>query len=391
MDGDNNTTWIKRKTGLTKKELLINSIEQRYVDKIPMMYRADPIINEKMIEHFGLGSIEDGWEKLIDRLGADNFSDGETLGSFTNYFPKYIGPGIDTVYEINHFFVWGIKPVKIDAGGTTDIVFNKNPPLYDLGNISDISNYKFPEIGWFDFDIYKVITEAKFQDFGQQEEIKAGDLKRSDEYFLNTTCMNNIFMTSVFMRGLDRMLEDLVSNKKYAHKLIGNIGEFILEFCSKNLAAIGNVIDLYGIWDDFAMQDGLMISADTWREFYKPWNKKLIELVKKYDLYVCFHICGSCVDIIGDLIEIGVDILDPVQVSARNMEIGSLKKLFGDDICFHGGIDAQRLIPLGKPDDIRKEVDRVKRLFGHDGGIILGPSHYLTADTPLENIIAIYK
>ncbi len=380
-----------RRQKLTKKELLINSIEHRHVDKIPVMYRADPSINKKMIDHFGLGSIEDGWEKLIDRLGADNFSDGETLGSFTNYFPKYIGPAIDTIYEINHFFVWGIKPVEIEVGGTTDIAYNKNPPLYDLGNTGDLSNFKFPETGWFDFDTYKMITEALFQDFDEQEEIKAVDIKRSDKYFLNTTCLNNIFMTSIFMRGLERMLEDLVSNKKYAHKLIGNIGEFILEFCSKNLDAIGSVIDLYGIWDDFAMQDGLMISPDTWREFYKPWNKKLIEIAKKHGLYVCFHVCGSCVDIIPDLIEIGVDVLDPVQVSARNMEIDRLKRSFGKDICFHGGIDAQRLILSGKPEDIRKEVDRIKRLFGQDGGIILGPSHYITADTPIENILAIYK
>ena len=85
-----------------------------------------------------------------------------------------------------------------------------------------------------------------------------------------------------------------------------------------------------------------------------------------------------------------VDILDPVQVSAKNMKIDRLKKLFGKDICFHGGIDAQKLIPLDRPDYIRKEIKRVKKLFGYEKGIILGPSHYITVDTPIENIIAIY-
>ena len=203
--------------------------------------------------------------------------------------------------------------------------------------------------------------------------------------------MNSLYMTSIFIRGINKMLIDLISNKKYSEILIGNIGEFMLEFCNKNLASIGNAIDLYGIWDDFATQDGLMISADIWRRFYKPWDKKIIEVAKKYNLYVSFHICGNCTDIIPDLIEMGVDILDPVQVSARNMEIDRLKKLFGRDICFHGGIDAQRLIPLGNPDDIQKEVKRVKELFDFEGGIILGPSHYITADTPVENIIAIYR
>lgn len=372
------------------KELLINTIEHKSVGKAPTMYRADPSVNKELIDYFHLNSIEDDWEKLVCKLGADNFSDGETLGAFTSYFPKYIGLDFNTVFEQNHFFIWGIKPIEVKIAGTTDIVFHKNPPLYSLDDISDVLNYNYPKLEWFDFEIYKIATDAIYQDLDEQKEIKAKDLKKSDKYFLNTYCMNSIFMTSIFMRGVDKMMMDLVSNKKYAEILIGNIGEFMLEFCKKNLASIGSVLDLYGIWDDFATQDGLMISADIWRKFYKPWHKKIIEVAKKYDLYICFHICGNCTDVIPDLIEMGVDILDPVQVSAKNMEIDRLKKLFGKDICFHGGIDAQKLIPLGKPDDIRKEVKRVNRLFGYEGGIILGPSHYITVDTPVENIIAIY-
>jgi len=134
------------------------------------------------------------------------------------------------------------------------------------------------------------------------------------------------------MRGMDKMLMDLISNKKYAEMLINNIDEFMLEFCKKNLESIGKYIDLYGIWDDFAMQDGLMISPNIWRKFYKPWYKKIIEVAKKYDLFICFYICGNCTDVIPDLIEMGVDILDPVQTSAKNMEVSNLKKLFGKDI-----------------------------------------------------------
>ena len=376
---------------MSVKELLVNAIKHKFVEKIPTMYRADPSINEKLIDYFHLNSIEDDWEKFIYKLGADNFSDGETLGAFTSYFPKYIGPDFNTVFEQNHFFIWGIKPIEVKVAGTTDIVFHRNPPLYNFDDVSDILNYNYPKLEWFDFSTYKVATDVLYQGLDEQKEIKAKDLKKSDEYFLNTYCMNSIFITSIFIRGVDKMMMDLVSNKKYAEILIGNIGEFMVEFCNKNLASIGSVIDLYGIWDDFATQDGLMISADIWRKFYKPWDKRIIEVAKKYNLYVCFHICGNCTDIIPDLIEMDVDILDPVQVSAKNMEIDRLKKLFGKDICFHGGIDAQKLIPLGRPDDIREEVARVKKLFGYEGGIILGPSHYITPDTPIENILAIYK
>ena len=376
---------------MTIKKSLINAKEHKFVDRVPAMYRADPSVNKKLIDYFNLNSVEDDWEKLIYKLGADNFSDGETLGAFTSYFPKYIGSDINTIFEQNHFFIWGIKPVEVEVRKTTYIVFHKNPPLYNLDNVSDVLEYNYPKLEWFDFDTYKIATDAIYQNLDEQKEVKAKDLKKSDRYFLCTYCMNGIFMTSIFIRGIDKMMMNLVSNKKYAETLINNIGEFMLEFCNKNLESIGKYIDLYRIWDDFAMQDGLMISSDIWRKYYKPWDRKIIEVAKKYNLFVCFHICGNCTDIIPDLIEMGVDILDPVQVSAKNMEIGNLKKLFGKDICFHGGLDAQRLIPLGEPEDVKKEVVRVKRLFGNEGGIILGPSHYITADTPIENILAIYR
>jgi uroporphyrinogen decarboxylase len=376
---------------MTTKELLINAINHRNVPYVPLMYRADPIINKRLLSFFGLKDLEEDWEVLIQKLGADNFSDGETLGAFTSYIPKYKGPTFNAVYEINHFFIWGIKPVLVEVSNTTDIVFHKNPPLYNLDNISDVLNYQYPKVEWFDFNTYKVASDAIYQDFNDQKEIDAKEIKKSQRLFQNTYTMNSIFMTSLFIRGIENMMVDLICNKKYAEILIGNIGEFYLEFCRKNLSMIGNSIDLYGIWDDFATQNDLMISAEIWRKFYKPWHKKIIEIAKGYNIFVCFHICGNCSEVIPDLIDMGVDILDPVQTSAKNMEIDRLKSNYGKDICFHGGLDAQKLIPFGEPEQIQEEMIRIKRLFGHDGGIILGPSHYITADTTVENILAIYR
>ena len=138
--------------------------------------------------------------------------------------------------------------------------------------------------------------------------------------------------------------------------LLDKIGEFMVRFNKKNLSCLGKYIDLYGIWDDFADQNSLMISPDLWRKYFKKWYKLLIDEAKKYDLLVCFHVCGSCVEIIPDLIELGVDILDPVQVSAKNMDLKNIKKNFGKDICFHGGIDAKKFLPFAKPIEVRTEV-----------------------------------
>ena len=371
---------------------MIDSINHKNIDIIPKMYRGEPPVNNKLLKYFNLSNLEEDWDKLIELLGADNFSDGETLGAFTTYFPKYIGPDFGTIFEPCYFNIWGIKPVEIYAGGNRDVVFSKNPPLYNFDSLADIKNYNYPKLEWFDFSTYKVNSEAiAYKSADEQKEISLTDFRQSDRYFLNANCINYIFMISIFMRGIDKMLMDLITSKKYAEILIGNIGEFCLEFCKKNLESIGKFIDVYGIWDDFAMQDDLMIPPDIWRRFYKPWHQKLIEVAKKNNLFVCFHVCGNCTDIIPDLIEMGVDILDPVQVSAKNMEISKLKKQFGKDICFHGGIDVQKFLPFATTDEVRSEVKRIKKLFDGEGGIILGPSHYITADTPIENILAIYK
>jgi len=361
-------------------------------DKIPTMYRGEPSVNQKLIEYFSLGKLEDDWSRLVECLGADNYSDGETLGGFTTYFPDYIGPDFKSIFEVNRFDVWGIKPFEIYTGDERNIVFSKNPPLYSKDEITDLQKYEYPRIEWFDFSLYRNNTEQiLYGSFKDQEAVKLSDLKKSDEYFLNTSCMNSIFMVSTYLRGMDKMFMDLLLNKKYAETLLGNIGQFMVEFNRVNLKNIGNKIDLYGIWDDFADQESLMISPEIWRKYYKSWYAQLIAEAKKYNLLVCFHICGSCIEIIPDLIEMGVDILDPVQVSAKNMELENLKKKFGKDICFHGGIDAQKFLPFAKPEDIKDEVKKIKEMFMGDGGIILGPSHYLTTDIPIKNILAIYK
>ena len=374
------------------KKLLLDSIAHKGSYKIPTMYRGEPSVNQKLVKYFNLNRLEDDWGRLIELLGADNYSDGETLGGFTTYFPDYIGPDFKTIFEVNRFDVWGIKPVEIYSGNARNIVFSKNPPLYDVEDINALRKYSYPKLGWFDFSAYRNNTEQiAYESYKNQERIKINDFKSSDDYFLNTSCMNSIFMVSTYLRGMEKMLMDLIINQEYAENLMNHIGEFMVQFNERNLKSIGKFIDLYGIWDDFADQESLMISPDLWRKYFKPWYRRFIDEAKKHNLLVCFHVCGSCIEIIPDLIEMGVDILDPVQVSAKGMDLENLKNKFGKNICFHGGLDSQKFLPFAKPQAIISEVRRIKERFMGDGGIILGPSHYLTPDIPIENILAIYK
>ena len=367
------------------KEFISRSLNNESLERMPIFYRGDLIINEMLLKYYGLKNIETDYMQLTKELGADFYTGGVTLSDFHTYAPKYIGPVNGKYNDPNFFFTFGINSKATEyLGKRAFISYFDDPPLYDLDKIEDLKKYNFPKADWYDFSLYKnILSESDYVPFNE--------IKRLEEFFLGTLLYSSIFMISSYMRDMAKLLMDLVSNKQYAEFLIDTIGEICLEVSRQNLKKIGNVIEIYGMWDDVAMQTGLIMDPDTWRKFYKPWYKKIIEEAKKYNLIVMFHCCGSCVDIIPDFIEIGVDILDPIQTSANKMDLKSLKKSFGKNICFHGGLDIQQLLVHGKTEDIKSEVRNINELFKEDGGILLGPSHYITFDTPIENILAIYK
>jgi uroporphyrinogen decarboxylase len=367
------------------KKFILDSLNHESLDHVPLFYRGDLIINDVLIQRFGLHNIETDFQLLVDKLGADFYTGGVTLSDFYTYAPKYIGTDYGTYQDPNFFFTFGINSKVIERDGKREAIsYFDAPRLKEKDEISDIKEYHFPDKSWFDFHYYKnILSDTGYVHF---EEIK-----KLDNYFLGTLLYSSIFMISSYLRGMSSLLADLAYHKKYAAYLIDTIGEICLDVSKKNLSSIGEKIEIYGMWDDFAMQTGLMMHPDTWRSYYKPWYGKIIEEAKKYGLTVMFHCCGSCYEIIPDLIEIGVDILDPVQTSAKDMELSRLKKEFGKDICFHGGLDIQQLLIHGTPEDVISEVRRINDLFCDDGGLLYGPSHYITSDAPIDNVLAIYK
>jgi uroporphyrinogen decarboxylase len=367
------------------KRFISAALDHEPLERIPLFYRGDLIINEVLLKEFGLGDIDRDFPALTSNLGADFYTGGVTLSDFHTYAPKYIGPDYGNYNDPNFFFTFGINSKVIEHGGKRDFIsYFDEPRLKDKHDISDIRDYAFPDTGWFDFSFYRnILSDGDF--------LKVEDIREETEYFTGTLLYSSIFMISAYLREMASLLEDLAFNQRYAAYLIDTVGQVCLDVSKSNLAAIGEKIEIYGMWDDFAMQTGLMMDPHIWRKFYKPWYAKIIAEAKRYGLLTMFHCCGSCCEVIADLIEIGVDILDPVQTSARDMDLKKLKKEFGRDICFHGGLDIQQLLTRSDTDTIATEVRRVNRLFCEDGGILFGPSHYITSDTPLENIFAVYK
>jgi uroporphyrinogen decarboxylase len=146
-------------------------------------------------------------------------------------------------------------------------------------------------------------------------------------------------------------------------------------------------VDAVFFGDDWGIQERLMINPKLWRELFKPWYKKFFEITHAEGLHVWFHSCGNVLDLVEDLIECQVDLLNPLQPQA--MDLNNLAQKFRGRLSFHGGIDCQRTLPQGTPEAVRREVQERSRLLSTTvGGYVGGPSTTIMPETPLENIIA---
>lgn len=153
---------------------------------------------------------------------------------------------------------------------------------------------------------------------------------------------------------------------------------------------VGNAIDILSFEDDYATQDSLYISAEMFRRFYKPAFAAVFAHAKKHGYRVQYHCCGAAAELIPDFIEMGAEMLDPIQTSARGMDLATLAARFKGKICFHGGMDTQRLLPFGTAEDVRREVARLISFLGSTKAFI-APSQHFLPDIPTENLLAMYE
>ena len=357
--------------GRSARERVLAAINHARVDRVPLMYRGLPETDAKVCEHFGLGHVDGHWNELVERLGADLLSGGSSMGRYARISPRYVGPA-DTSGSLFHLeYAWGIFPPRSSAETHTYIDWIDHP-MAALTTVREIEAYPSPRIEDFDFASMAIDPSTR-------------------EHALSSTGrLNHVFMLSARLRGMDRLLMDMAAEPRLAEAVVNKVGEFAVEFNRRALAQLGDQLDHYVLWDDVAMQNGLIMGPDHWHRYLRKWYEALYADAKSYGLKVFCHCCGSLHDIIPTLLDIGVDILDPVQTSARDMDLRTLKQRYGRNVCWHGGIDVQQLLPHGRPSDVRAAVREAEALFGLDGGIVLGPSHEITPDTPVENILAIY-
>jgi len=367
------------------KERIFNAIKLEPVDKIPMTYRGTDLLTLKLMKHFNFENPNDftgNRKEFIKKIGADKWSTASRLSKFAVYVPTYNGPGAKPPYieDDQYFYTIGINTMGSDISA-----FYGVDPI--LGNINDGKEIKegflTSKLDYFDFT--KMINRYK------DERISYDKLRNEPDEIISIGNLTSIFMICAFLRGMENFLIDLVANRQLAEKIINEVSQFCLEYSRRELEAFGEKADYYGTWDDVAGQNGIMFSPTIFKKYFLPYYKKLIENVKKNNLFFGWHVCGSVHEFMSFMIDAGIDVFDVVQTSAKDMDLENIYKLYGGKVCIHGGIDVQKVLINKKPEEIKKEVNKIKELWGNRGGVIIAPSHMALPETSVENILAIYK
>ncbi|MFZ4396819.1 MAG: uroporphyrinogen decarboxylase family protein, partial [Kiritimatiellia bacterium] len=236
---------------------------------------------------------------------------------------------------------------------------------------------------------YEALTGYTFPDPLRPTRFDSADerLKQRGDRYVQGCVWFTLFERLWMLRGFDNMLMDPYMDEANFARLRDRVVEY-------NLAIIDQWVkrDVDGVFfsDDWGCQRGLLMNPDDWRRFYKPSYKRMFERVRSGGAHVWMHLCGNITAILPDLIEIGLNVLNPVQPQA--MDVRQLSREFGGKVCFNGGLDVQGTLVRGTREDVKREVHELVDLFGKfNGGYIGGTSHSVMPETPLDNVIAMYE
>jgi uroporphyrinogen decarboxylase len=251
-------------------------------------------------------------------------------------------------------------------------------PLADA-RIEDVAEYPFPDGA----------DRSRFT--GVRESTRK--LRAETDFAISTGIGGVIYEYCWYMRGLELWFMDMMTDQAFCEALINQTLNFWKSYYDGFMAAVGDLVDIVMIGDDLAGQSGPLFSPDFYRAVVKPRQKELIQRIRSLtEAKIWYHTCGSCTELIPELLDNGIDILNPVQTSAEHMDPVQLKKQYGDRVVFWGGgIDSQHTLPFATPDKVRDEVRQNLEIFKPGGGYVFNNIHNIQSGVPAENIVAMYE
>jgi uroporphyrinogen decarboxylase len=339
---------------MNSKERGISPAKGKMADRLPMWYGADKQTTKQLVEFLNAGSEE---QAVYDILNMD----------YKTFRPRYIGPELNCYDNGTWDTIWGIRRGGYYGGHAV------NAPLSEAESLNDVMSYRWPDVLEWDYKI------------PQDELYKARD------YCIMGGSWSQFFHDASELLGLEKFLVDMYFNETVVEAVLEKCFDFYFEQTVRMFEENPGIIDIWFCGNDFGTQKGLLFSPEMWRKFFKAKFKKMSQFAHKNGALMAVHSCGSITEIIPDLIDVGVDILNPIQISAEGMDPTFLKREFGKDIVFFGGIDTNIMIS-GTQEQVRQETRRIIDILGSDGKYIVAPSHdYLLPEVPAGNIAALYN
>ncbi len=364
-------------------------------DRLPVDFLAVPEIWRRLQEHFGIGAaapgdglfIDPGWEQVLRRLQVDC-----RVVSYDQFCapPASVLPAGSTVQwwdvpgRSTPARMWRLRAAD---GSTRDIfgrrfhtmavpgrAYEEAVPVLESDSLSDARQVEWPDPAWWSFERLPRVID---------------DMNSGDCHHIRFRA-GSVFEIAWQMTGLERFLVGLAGDSPVPAYLMDAVLDRVLAVTTGALENAGGRIDMVYFYDDVATQQGLLVSREMWRRFIKPRHARLIDLVKSRGLRVMYHSDGAVFPLLEELADMGVDVINPVQADAAGMEPHNLKRALGDRLAFHGGIDIVKTLPRGTAADVRAEVRARREVLGAGGGYVMASCHHIQADTPVENVLAMY-
>jgi uroporphyrinogen decarboxylase len=334
---------------------------------------------------FDFWAVPEVWEKLRTALGLedqDASPEGEVVLRLLGVdcrmvTPRYVGGKARHLPDGTYIDAWGThrRQVANEFGAYDEYASH---PLAQAETVADVLDWDWASPD--DWDVSGVREQC--------EGLNAGT-----RYHLRYE-VGGIFEWAWALRGFERFLVDLVEEPEVACAIMDRFTDIYIENTLRVIEAAGGLLDMVYTYDDVGIQGGLLMSPRMWRTYILPRHQRLNEAIRaaRYPVKIMYHSCGAVFPLIAPFAdEMGIDVLNPLQPRAAGMDMARIKADFGERLSFHGGVDIQHTLPHGTPGDVQSEVRDRCELLGRGGGYICTSAHYIQADTPVENIVAMYS
>ena len=349
---------------MNHRERILAALNRQPVDHMPVDIWHTPEVVADLQRHFGVSDEFAMWRAL----GVDKI-----VWVFMEYQAasgEHAGSQVGAAKSASRT-MWGV-PLKPTTAGAAYYDEFGEAPMKDVETAEEIDAYPW----WPDPDRFDYEGADQLARKAQQEYAVIGPWVS----FFEIYCQ---------VRGLEQAMIDLALEPDLVDTILDRIESIQTEMMKRFFQRSADALDLVFISDDIAGQSNLLMSPDSWRHHLEPRMKRWCKLVHEHGLKVFYHTDGAAEGLIGPLIDCGIDVLNPIQHACPGMDTAGLKKKYGDRVIFHGGVDNQKVLPFGTPDDVREEVRMLKETLGGDGqGFICSSCHNIQAGTPVENILA---